>query len=391
MRTLFIGPLTGGLVALVTIACSGGTGPQEPVATTATALEKGSAIIPRLPATPTVTAVTVPKNGDVNPYGVAFVPKGFPRSGLLRPGDIIVSNFNDSTGAQGTGTTIVRINGTVAPDVFFQDDAAAGLSTALGVLKRGFVLVGNVPSTTGTGQCVPGPNGEMGNVGAGALRVIDVHGKTVRTLEDATFLDGVWDMTVDDRGSRPVVFVSNVLSGTVSRLVLRIDDQDKDDDDPRIEVESKTQIASGYLHRCDQFAFVVGPTGLALDRERDVLYVAATGDNAIFAVRDASDTRLDRGMGQLIASGGQLRGPLGMVRANNGDLISAQGDIGSNVDPTQPSELVELTAHGTFVDQFSVDTGTGGAFGIALEERGKHFRLAAVDDNAPSLLIFDVE
>ena len=34
---------------------------------------------------------TVPQNGDVNPYGVAFVPEGFHHgAGPLRPGDILV-------------------------------------------------------------------------------------------------------------------------------------------------------------------------------------------------------------------------------------------------------------------------------------------------------------
>ena len=39
---------------------------------------------------------TVPPNGDVNPYGVAFVPQGFPNGGSLKAGDILVSNFNNS-------------------------------------------------------------------------------------------------------------------------------------------------------------------------------------------------------------------------------------------------------------------------------------------------------
>ena len=54
---------------------------------------------------------TVASNGDQNPYGVAFVPHGFPAGGPLSPGDILVSNFNNAgtspTGnIQGTGTTI---------------------------------------------------------------------------------------------------------------------------------------------------------------------------------------------------------------------------------------------------------------------------------------------
>jgi hypothetical protein len=50
---------------------------------------------------------TVPSNGDVNPYGVAFVPRNFPTGGAIHPGDILVSNFNNSLNLQGTGTTIV--------------------------------------------------------------------------------------------------------------------------------------------------------------------------------------------------------------------------------------------------------------------------------------------
>ena len=40
---------------------------------------------------------TVASSGDQNPYGVAFVPHGFPSGGPLRPDDILVSNFNDKT------------------------------------------------------------------------------------------------------------------------------------------------------------------------------------------------------------------------------------------------------------------------------------------------------
>src|SRR5271165_1061262 len=58
---------------------------------------------------PVRTVSTVPANGDLNPYGVAFVPRHFDRgSGPLKHGDILVSNFNNSSNLQGTGTTIVR-------------------------------------------------------------------------------------------------------------------------------------------------------------------------------------------------------------------------------------------------------------------------------------------
>src|SRR5579864_4737775 len=63
---------------------------------------------------------TVPSNGDVNPYGVAFVPSGFPSGGLLEPGDILVSNYNNNQNLQGTGSTIVDFRGG-KQTLFFQD------------------------------------------------------------------------------------------------------------------------------------------------------------------------------------------------------------------------------------------------------------------------------
>src|ERR1700756_3828950 len=55
----------------------------------------------------TVVASTVPANGDVNPYGVAVVPRS---TGNLHQGNVLVSNFNNSGNTQGTGTTIVQVS-----------------------------------------------------------------------------------------------------------------------------------------------------------------------------------------------------------------------------------------------------------------------------------------
>jgi hypothetical protein len=44
----------------------------------------------------------------------------------------------------------------------------------------------------------------------------------------------------------------------------------------------KTTIAAGYTHVPNAGAVVLGPTGLAFDRETDSLYVASTADNKIY-------------------------------------------------------------------------------------------------------------
>ena len=338
-------------------------------------------VIPQLTPSSTFSDPTAPSNGDVNPYGVAFVPDGFSERGPLRPGDIIVSNFNNSGNAQGTGTTIVRVNNDTSPTLFFQGQAGLGLTTALGVLKSGFVLVGNLPTLDGTGVC----NAESGpnqNVGQGGLLVIDKNGNLVTQLQSAELLNGPWDLTVNDEGHTAQVFVANALSGTVTRLDLRAEAG-------KLVVEKGTQIASGYVHRCDPAAFVVGPTGVALDKSRDILYVSSTGDNAIFAIKDASRRSSDAGMGDLVVQNHtRLHGPLGLVLAPNGDLISTQGDA-VNPDPNQVSEVVEFTRTGAFVAEFSVAPTAGSAFGIAIRPLADVF--ATVDDTTVVLDVWVVK
>src|SRR5262249_32763432 len=40
---------------------------------------------------------TVPSNGDLNPYGLAFVPSDFGSEGKLKAGEMLISNFNDTS------------------------------------------------------------------------------------------------------------------------------------------------------------------------------------------------------------------------------------------------------------------------------------------------------
>jgi hypothetical protein len=384
-----------GIIGLLAIACGQGGGEDPTASSQSSALigtPKALAVIPNLTPMPTFSSSTVPMRGsgkgDENPYGVAFVPPGFPAGGLLRPGDVVVANFNDNTNAQGTGTTIVRVNTDANPSLFFTSPLI-GLSTALGVLERGYVIVGNLPSTGDVaGTCTTGPEGQEQGVGQGALQIINRFGKLVKTLESPRFLNGPWDLTVKDEGWRVLVFVSNALSGTVTRLDLRISGPVVGDGDDLVTVASTTQIASGYAHACSMAAFVVGPTGVALDQQHDILYVASAGDNAIYAIHDASDTGRDVGVGQLVVNDQtHLHGPLGLALAPNGDLVSAQGDaINMSQDPNGQSEMVEFTPQGQFVAQLSVEPMTAGsAFGLAVEPVGAGFEFAAVDDAVNTL------
>ncbi len=330
-------------------------------------------ILGQLPSSPERIVSTVPPNGDGNPYGVAFVPGGFPNGGLLASGDIVVSNFNDSSGVQGTGTTIVSIAPGAQAAVFFQGQTGLGLTTALGVLRAGFVLVGSVPTINDGATALQG-----------SLLVIDRFGNLVTTLANAPFLDGPWDLTINDQGNSAQIFVSNVLNGTVTRLDVFLGGGN-------FHVLGVNQIAHGYSFAPNAAAVVVGPTGLAYNPLIDVLYVASTDDNEIFAIPFAGTTIKDVKQGVLIYEDNtHLHGPLGLALAPNGHLIAANGDA-VFAGGTQ-NALVEFTQTGQFVAQYQVDPGApGAAFGLAFSSDPFNLRFAAVDDNQNALDIWAVQ
>jgi hypothetical protein len=316
---------------------------------------------------------TVPSNGDVNPYGIAVVPQNFQGHGILQPGDTLVANFNNSNNLQGTGTTITRINATGHTSIFFQGQPGLGLSAGLTVLGSGFVVVGNMPTADGNSNTVQ----------PGSLLVLDSNGNLVSTIASSQLVDGPWELTVNDRGSTFQVFVSNVLSGTVSRIDFTIQNGFPG-------IKHEVEIASGYGHRGDPAALEIGPAGLAYNAQTDTLYVASSLDNQIFAVSHAGSTFADHGRGKMVYQDAtHLHGPLGLVQAPNGDLITANYDA-VNTDPNQPSELVEFTTSGKFVSQFSIDPANAGSFNLAVISNGGQLQLDAVDDNTNSLKVWSI-
>jgi hypothetical protein len=192
-------------------------------------------------------------------------------------------------------------------------------------------------------------------------------------------------MAINDfGGGLAQIFVSNVLSGTVVRFQVSYDGGGQ-----TVQVFNAVTVASGYSHRTDPAALVLGPSGMAYDGQHDILYVASSADNAVFAIQEASEVTSSQGTGNMIFNDAtKLHGPLMLAFSPTGHLIVANSD-GSNVDPNQPSELVEFTPAGQFVGEYSVDPNNGGAFGVSVTTVGfSTVRVAAVDDNANVLKIF---
>lgn len=333
-----------------------------------TSIDPDAAFLP----SPVRIVSTVPKNGDENPYGVAFVPNNFQTgTGSLAHGDILVSNWNNSSNLQGTGTTIVRVPPSGNPSTFFQGKAGLGLSTALGVLQYGFVLVGNSPTTDGTSATAK----------PGSLLVINSKGQLLQTFT-SSWIQGPWDMALVDNGDQAFVFLSNSFTGAVVRLNFTVSPT------KGLTWVNTTTIASGYFVSGNPATVFIAPTGLVYDAVHNILYVASTGDNAVFAVWNATTRTTDGGMGEIVYQDDlHLHGALGLAMAPNGHLLVTNNDA-VNPSSSQPSEIVEFTTEGTFVKEIPVDPGQGGAFGLAVSVNGSQATFAAVDDVNNTLIIW---
>ncbi|MFZ0580204.1 MAG: hypothetical protein WAN72_19000 [Candidatus Acidiferrales bacterium] len=352
------------------------------------------AILKNLHKIRTITS-TVPSNGDVNPYGIVRVPR---TTGRLTAGDILISNFNGSGNLQGTGITIVEIAPSGGLTVFAQINAATlpgscpggvGLTTALTVLRTGWVIVGSLPTADGTSKTAQ----------AGCLIVLDNSGKPVETFF-GSLISGPWDMTASDEDTHAELFVTNVLNGTLAAspnvvqqgTVVRINLEETETQMPSI--ESMTVIGSGFSERTDPAALVIGPTGVGLSpacnasdpddcttvvgNSERALYVADTLNNRIALIPNAIDRTTSAGAGTTLSHGGSLNFPLGLTVAPNGEVLTVNGGDGF---------ITEITPGGvqiakTLLDNTGTPPGSGTLFGLIYQPG---YGLLFVDDGSNTL------
>ncbi len=328
-------------------------------------------------------ASTVPADGDVNPYGVAVVPTS---GGRLTAGDILVSNFNDKANVQGTGTTIVQVSPAGKTNLFANVSAlpagqscpgGIGLTTALGILPGGWVVVGSLPTTAG--GALPGLDP------AGCLIVLNDQGTPVETITSKDIV-GPWDLAVKSSATSAQLFVSNALGGNTTTdhgipvtgdcTVVRLDLQLSATAPPVL--TSSTVVGSGYPWRANKAALILAPTGLALGHN-GTLYVADTLTNSVSAIPQALNrtTPIAATAGTLSA-GGALDAPLGMTLAPNGDLVVVNGNNGNAVEITPAGR--QLTT------RTLVKNGAGDLFGIITTQAGNG--IFVVNDGTNAIDLF---
>ncbi len=326
-------------------------------------------------------ASTIPGNGDVNPYGMAQVKRS---TGNLVAGNILISNFNNSSNLQGTGSTIVELAPDGTSSLFATINAGSlpgpcpggvGLTTALVVLESGWVVVGSLPTTDGTAATAQ----------AGCLIVLDNMGNAVETFS-GSLINGPWDMTAFDGRRQAKLFVTNVLNGTVAAngalvnggTVTRLNLSVAENAMPQL--ESITVIGSGFAERTDPAALVIGPTGVALSpncagdaddcgtqdwEDGSRLYVADSLNNRVVAIDRALGRSGSAGTGRTLSAGGSLNDPLGLTVTPGGELLTVNGDDGL---------LTEINPEGRQVATAMLDSsgspaGAGALFGLVFDPR----------------------
>jgi DNA-binding beta-propeller fold protein YncE len=332
---------------------------------------------------------TVTDNGDLNPYAVVVAPVSV---GKIQKDDVLVDNFNNLSNLQGTGTTIVDYNPTTHKTFTFaklpqnlpQCPGGVGLTTAMTMLKSGWVIVGSLPSKDGT----------TGTKGAGCLIVFDSNGQ-LATVWTGPNINGPWgNMAVIDRGSTATLFVS--MAGfdvpawqvrdpntgypvTINKAtVLRIELTIPAGGPPTI--ASQTVIASGISARADRDVFLIGPTGLALAPDGTTLYVSDALANQIIAISDATTRRDSAGLGRTVTKDGLLKRPLALALTPDGHLLACNAKNGQLVE-IDPLSGRQLYAQWIDTNPAQSPPGNGDLFGIAMTPDGKGFYYVEDDVN----------
>jgi hypothetical protein len=329
---------------------------------------------------------TVPENGDQNPYAIVVAPVS---AGTVQKDDVLVTNFNDAGNLQGLGTTIVDYNPTTKklttfatlPRSLAQCPGGVGLTTAMTMLKTGWVIVGSAPSADGTTK----------TKGAGCLIILDSSGKVAGTIAGDKINMPWGNMATIDEGRTATLFVSNAGFGVGSpdgdprvvneETVLRIKLSIADGKAPV--VVDQTVVGSGFGSQPNKDVFLVGPTGLALGAD-DTLYVSDATGNRINAIWDATKRDHSAGIGRTITKDGLLQKPLAMATAPNGHLLVTNAQNGQVVE-IDPVSGDQLRARWIDPNKAQKPPGSGDLFGIAMTPAGDGFYY--VEDEANTLVL----
>lgn len=371
----------------------------------------GAAPAPTGPAT-TINALNTnkmlastvdPINGDANPYGLSITPANYNgldaanNTAVLLPGDLVISDFSDKTGAN-VGTSLLRYTPSTNKISHYYTETVGTGPVAIAVSSKGTTWIanyqphyanpadgavsgdGNIVVITPDGTDFPSPVGIVDNNS----------GSTFNPTTNQ--FAGPWGQAFGVKAgtTTPYFFVTNVDAnmGWVQRESFTA---------PNFNKLTATTIA--VLPTATNVFDPTGPQGLVYDAKTDILYVASTADNSIWAIPNATTAGPSATPGIMVYSGIPLNAPVGLtMNPINGDLIVAN-QLDNNLVEVAPNPQPQSATYGfkgiligtKLVDTTPVNTaaGTGsGLFGlVAVKDSGGNLMVYYVDANTNSLNI----
>lgn len=290
-----------------------------------------------------------PSNGDKGPHSISIVQANI---SPLKKGQLLVCNFENSSGTPDAGTTIELLNPTPSssPTQFAQSNDIKGCSGVAASSQSDYVYGAGLAS----GELTP-------------FNTKGVEQTPFGSPLEAPFSDA--DVANKGLYSAEYVFTSDAKTGAIVSAGVNT-----------YASGFYMQVASGFAVNKGSGLNVLGPAGVSYYPKGNVLYIADGVTNTVVEFTKPNDLLVKDEIvvkqsgkafkckhkkttcGKLILAGAPLDEPVAMTALPNGNMIVANAAPASGGG----DELVELTPTGTVLDTEVVDSGSAPAiFGLA--------------------------
>jgi hypothetical protein len=270
---------------------------------------------------------TVAPNGDQNPYFLATPPQSFTgvnsstgAMSVLQPGDLLISDFSDASGAN-NGTSIMRYSpATGVVSLFYQEHIGSG-PVGGAISGAGTLWIANFQpgysnpvdgATTGDGNVVViNANGADFPNGAG---IID-NGSGATFAPTANPLAGPWGQVLAQKAGTTTPFFFSTNTDAGAGYIQR-------EEFTPGKFSTEQLVTIGVAPTGTNAFDAAGPQGMAYDPTNDILYVTDAAANEILAFPAATTTDAIS-TAVVVFEGTPLNAPIGLtVNPVNGDLIT---------------------------------------------------------------------
>ncbi|MGB8518537.1 MAG: hypothetical protein WCD38_00060 [Candidatus Tumulicola sp.] len=310
-----------------------------------------TSILKMLNTETTVASTVDPLNGDKRPHGLVYVnSKPFGKS-ILQKGDLVVCNFNDSSGTPGKGTTMEYMS------------SVPGSSPT---------QLTQSSSLLGCASLVLSPFDAVYSADEGAKDAVgeDSNGKIKQTLKSSQLVEPWGSAYVPSQTGYPPgdgLWVSDASTGKIVRINLGTGGK-----------PTYTPVISGFAVNKGKPGHILAPSGLQYNEKTDTLYVIDGVNDTVVSFSHAyNDFNVANEVvvgsngttftgpkakdAKLIYHGAPLSAPIGSTLLPNGNLV-----IGNTGNEKGKNLLVEISTDGKVLAYKNVNKGNGGAlFGIA--------------------------